>query len=405
MTAATLGRQLLRESRGARARLLFFTLCLAVGVAGVVAVASFSGALREALRTEARRLLAGDLRIEGLRPLPEPASALLAGEPGLRVARVLEMVTVVAAPAESRGAGRSRLVELRAVEGDFPFYGAIGLEPDRPLAEALEGDGAAAAPELLSALGLSLGDTLLVGGRPFTLRAAVLSEPDRLGSAFALGPRLYVSVAGLEATGLVTLGSRVEHRTLVATPPAAGAAGATRLAERLREAMPDPEFYRIRTAAQGEPRLERSVARAERFLALTALLSLRVGGVGVAQTTRAWLASRLEAIAIWKTLGATPREIAALYFAQVAVLAAAGSAAGALAGLGAARAVPSLVATLLPDLPLPVFQPLALARGVALGLAVALLFALPPLLAALRVPAARVLRHDAEPLPAGRALS
>jgi putative ABC transport system permease protein len=401
VNARAFARQLARESRGARGRLVFFALCLGVGVAGVVAVAGFSSALREGLAGEARRLLAGDLRVEGLRPLPEAAARVIAAEPGARVATVRELATVVAAPSTSAGAGRSRLVELRAVEGDFPFYGRLALEPGRPLAELVAGGGAVAAPELLSGLGLAVGDSISVGGRLFELRGVVRAEPDRLGSAFALGPRLYLSAAGLDATGLAALGSRVEHRTLVALPD--GAAAARALAARVQAALPDPDFQRVATAAEGQPELRRGVDRTERFLGLAALLSLLVGGVGVAQTVRAWLASRLEAIAVWKTLGARPREIAALYLAQVALLAAGGAAAGAVAGLALQRALPPLVATLIPDLPLPAFQPAALVRGVALGLSVALLFAALPLAAALRVPAARVLRRDAEPLPLPRA--
>jgi putative ABC transport system permease protein len=418
MTPRRFLRQLARESRGARGRLAFFTLCLAVGVAGVVAVAGFSAALREALRTEARRLLGGDLRVEGLRELPAPALETITREPGVRVARVWELPTMAAVPpaasasaASEAGAdgpggepGPSRLVELRAVEGEYPFYGRLALEPDRPLAELLAGDGAVAAPELAAALGLAPGDAIAVGGRRFVLRGLVRSEPDRIGG-FALGPRLYLSGESLRSTGLVALGSRIEHRTLVALAEGSGgAAAAEALAGRVRAALDEPQFHRVQTAAQGQPELRRGVDRTERFLGLAALLSLLVGGVGVAQTARAWLATRLDAIAVWKTLGARPREIAALHLAQVLLLALGGSLAGALLGLAVQRLLPPLVAGLLPDLPLPGFQPLALARGVALGVAVALLFAIAPLAAALRVPAARVLRRDAEPLPPRRGL-
>lgn len=410
MTPGRFLRQLGRESRGARGRLAFFTLCLAVGVAGVVAVAGFSGALREALRTEARRLLGGDLRVEGLRELPEPALAAIEARPGVRVTRVWEMPTMAAVPSaagpsDEHEPGASRLVELRAVEGDYPFYGRLALEPDRPLAELLAGGGAVAAPELASALGLAPGDAIAVGGRRFVLRGLVRSEPDRIGG-FALGPRLYLSGESLRSTGLVALGSRIEHRTLVALPdgPEGGAAASDALAERVRAALDEPQFHRVQTAAQGQPELRRGVDRTERFLGLAALLSLLVGGVGVAQTARAWLATRLDAIAVWKTLGSVPREIAALHLAQVVALALGGSLAGGILGVAVQHVVPPLVASLLPDLPLPGFQPLALVRGVALGVAVALLFAVSPLVAALRVPAARVLRRDAEPLPPPRGL-
>lgn len=391
--------QLRREARGARGRLVFFALCLAVGVAAVVAVAGFSSSLRSGLRSEAKRLLAADLRVEGRRAIPAPVDELLAAEPGVETTRVAELVTVVAAPS-----GRSQLVELRGVDGRFPFYGALALEPDRPLAELLAGGGAVAAPELFDRLGLSVGDTLSVGGHPFRLAGKVLSEPDRLGSAFALGPRLYLSGAGLAATRLAETGSRVEWRTLVALPSGSDDARVEALAARLRTALPDPAYYRIETSVQGQPELRRGVDRTERFLGVVALLSLIVGGVGVAQTVRTWLVSRLDAIAVWKALGGTPRELALLFLGQTLLLALAGSLLGAAAGLAVERALPGLVAGLVPDLPRAGISWGAVARGVALGVAIALLFALAPLVAALRVPAARVLRRDVEPLPAGRAL-
>ncbi len=407
MRARTLLRQIAREARGARGRVIFFILCLAIGVGAVVAVAGFSASLRATLAREARQLLAADLRVRGQKPVPAAVDELLAAEAsaGVRSTRLTEMVTVAAAPRTSAGAGRSQLVELKAVDGEFPFYGTLSLSPQRPLAALLADGGVVVAPELLARLGLRIGDPIAIGGKLFTLRGTVLAEPDRLGNAFTLGPRLFLSGESLRATGLIALGSRVTHRLLVklpaATPTAATPATAA-FASRLRSALGDPAFYRIETAAEGQPEMRRGVDRTERFLGLVALLSLVVGGVGVAQTVRAWLASRLDSIAVWKALGARPREILAIYLGQTILLAAAGSLAGAALGLALERLVPTLAGDLLPVLPQIELQPLAVLRGLGLGLGISLLFALPPLLAALAVPAARVLRREIEPLPPSR---
>ncbi len=405
MRPETLLRLIGREARGARGRVTFFILCLAVGVGAVVAVAGFSASLRATLAREARQLLAADLRVRGPKPVPPAVDELLAADPelpGLRSTRITELVTVTSAPPGSAGAGRSQLVELKAVDGEFPFYGALKLAPERPLAELLADGGAVAAPELLARLGLRLGDPIAVGGKRFILRGTVLAEPDRLGNAFSLGPRLFLSGASLRSTGLVALGSRVNHRLLVKLPEGTSNAAREAFAARLRGALADPAFYRIETAAEGQPELRRGVDRTERFLGLVALLSLVVGGVGVAQTVRAWLASRLDSIAVLKALGARPREILAIYLGQTALLATAGSLAGVALGLGLERLVPSLAGALLPVLPQIEFQPLAMLRGLGLGLGISLLFALPPLLAALAVPAVRVLRREIEPLPPSR---
>ena len=109
--------------------------------------------------------------------------------------------------------------------------------------------------------------------------------------------------------------SRVTHRLLVKLPDDAGAAAVEAFAARLRSALSEPAFFRIETSAEGQPEMRRGVDRTERFLGLVALLSLVVGGVGVAQTVRAWLSSRLDSIAVLKALGARPREILAIYLA------------------------------------------------------------------------------------------
>ena len=405
MTAGTLLRQIGREARGARGRVTFFILCLAVGVGAVVAVAGFSSSLRATLAREARQLLAADLRVRGQKPVPSAVDELLAAGPAwraVRSTRITEMVTVAAAPAGSAGAGRSQLVELKAVDGEFPFYGKLTLSPERPLSELLADGGVVIAPEALARLGLRIGDPIAIGGKRFTLRGTVLGEPDRLGNAFTLGPRLFLSGESLRSTGLVALGSRVTHRLLLKLPEGTPATGVETYAAELRSALGDPAFYRIETSAEGQPEMRRGVDRTERFLGLVALLSLVVGGVGVAQTVRAWLASRLDSIAVFKALGARPLEILAIYLGQTVLLATAGSLAGVLLGLGLERLVPSLAGSLLPVLPQIEFQPLAALRGLGLGLGIALLFALPPLLAALAVPAARVLRREVEPLPPSR---
>jgi len=404
LTGAVYLRLLARESRGARGRLLFFVLCLAIGVAAVVAVSGFSASLRQGLRKEARQLLAADLRLSGHREPPPALLAELAAEPGVRTTRLTEMVTVSVAPLGTPGAGRSQLVELRAVDGEYPFYGELALDPPRPLEELLADGGAVAAPELFARLSLAPGDPISVGGQRFVLRGRVISEPDRIGRAFALGPRLYLSGASLASTGLTALGSRVDHRLLVRLPDGAPAESAEALAGRLRALLPEPSFFRLETFAQGQPELRRGIDRTERFLGLVALLSLLVGGVGVAQTVRAWLAGRLDAIAVWKALGGRPREVLALYLGQTTLLALTGSAVGVALGWGIERALPRLLGALVPRLPLAPLGWGEIARGLGLGLGVALLFALPPLVAAVRVPTARVFRRSIEPLPPSRLL-
>jgi putative ABC transport system permease protein len=395
-------RYMFRESRGARGRLIFFVACLAVGVAAVVAVAALASSLDRAIRAEAKQLLAADLVVEGRRPLPEELAAALVQMPHVQRTDVKEMVTVVAVPGRQGQPGASQLVEVKAVDGDYPFYGRLGLEPDMSLSELLDERTVVAAPELLSRLGLDLGDALRVGGEEFHIAARVVSEPDRIDLSLAFGPRLFLDAQGLRRAGLERYGSRIRYRALLRLPPGAGIKDAEAVADELKKALPAAGFFNVETYAEAQPALRRGLARAERFLGLVALVSLLVGGVGVAQTVRAWLAGRLEAIAVIKCLGIRPREVMALYLGQAALLGCVGSGLGALAGIGVVLLVPVLLGDLIPSHLVHPWQPHALIRGSVLGLGVALLFSLPPLATVRRVSPAVVFRREAEPLPATR---
>jgi putative ABC transport system permease protein len=397
-------RHVRRESRGSRGRLVFFTACLAVGVAAVVAVAGLGASLDRSIRSEARQLLAADLAVKGSRPIPPDALQIVRDWPGARLASVKELATVVALPREAATTtgSRSQLVELKAVESGYPFYGRTVLEPDRPLAALLDPEGIVIAPEVAARFSIAAGDPLRVGEADFVVRGIVRSEPDRVGGGFALGPRVFVSIEGLERARLEQLGSRIEHRLLVKLPEGAPAADAVALADRLKAVLPERGWHEVETFSDAQPALRNGLKRAGRFLGLVALLSLIVGGIGVAQTVRAWIAGRMEAIAILRCLGMRPREVLALYAGQAALLALLGSAVGALGGVAILALVPAFVGDVLPGGAIQPWQPWAVARGIGLGLGVALLFSLPPLVGLGRVAPVRVFRRDAEPLPASR---
>ena len=396
-------RTLIRESRGSRGRLAFFVACLSVGVAAVVAVAGLSASLDEGIRTEARQLLAADLAIEGSRPVPRDLDFARIGLAGTVRTDLQEMVTVATGPPRQPGGlGRSQLVELKVVDGDYPFYGKLDLRPGRPLRELIGPESVVVGSELLAALRLREGGVLRIGGAPFRIAGVVLSEPDRVSVSLTLGPRVFLGPEGLARTQLTGRGGRVSHRTLLKLPAGFPGDQVASLEDRVLRAIPNSSFYRVETYKEAQPALRNSIDRVERFLGLVALLSLFVGGIGVAQSVRAWLAGRLDAIAVLKCLGLRPREIFPLYLGQTALLGLTGSVVGILMGALVQLALPSLFPDLIPGELIRPWQPGALLRGLLLGVGVALLFSLPPLSAVLRVPPSRVLRRDAEPLPQHR---
>ncbi len=405
MGPSTTLRHLRREARGSGGRLAFIVASLAVGVGAVVAVAGFSEGLQNGVRREARSLLAADLTVRGRQPVPDEVHRAIDQVAGTRRTHVREMLTLVAPAAgpeasASTGPG-SLLVELKSVDGTYPFYGDLELEPVGTLETLLDEARTAVAPEVLSRLGVRLGDRLKIGAAEFEIATVVHEEPDRIAGAFSMGPRLFLDADGLRRAELEQIGSRVVYRTLVQLP-ADRADDVDPVAEALKESLAGNIYYTVETYREAQPALRQGLQRMDRYLGLAALLSLLIGGVGVAQTVRSWIAGRLDSIAILRCLGYQPRQVVVLYLGQIVGLAVLGSLAGAALGIGVQLVAVRFLAGVLPVEHLDPWQPFALLRGLALGVGTGLIFGLPPILDARRVPPIRVLRRDAEPLPPGR---
>jgi putative ABC transport system permease protein len=388
----------LRGLRGARRRLAFVVLCVAAGVASLVAVESFGSLLDRAVRSEARRLLAADLELAGRRPLTadERAQAGRVLPAGSRTLAVVELVTMATAPARRPDTPPlTRLVELRAIEPGYPFYGRLVTDPPDAVGRVVREPVAAVHPELLGQLGLAIGDTLAIGRARFTVAGVITDEPDRSVQAFSAGPRVVVGGAFLDATELVQPGSRVRYRTLVRLPDAAAPADARAVARRVADALPSPEI-RVESFDDAQPALRRFLGRLGDYLGLLSLATVVLAGVGVGSQVAVHVARQIDAVAVLRCLGATGREIVAVFVVQAGLLGLGGGLLGAAAGTLAQLALPGLLAGFLPiDVRFGVSWA-AVLRGVALGVAMSTLFAWLPLLRVARIPALRVLRRGLE---------
>ena len=395
--AGTLVKAAWRESRGSSARLIFLVLCLALGTAAVSGVRALSAAIENGLREQSRELLGADLAIESRRGVPDEADLLVTATASARTTSTKSLATMASA------GGRSRLVDLKAVGPGFPFHGRVVLDPPRDVSTLTPLE-CAVAPEVLEGLHARLGDELSIGAARYTIAAVVVEEPGRLDFSFTIGPRVMLSLAGLEEAQLEGFGRRVVERRLWAFEGNPASASIEALARRLRAELPDAAYLRVETARDAQPALRRSIERVENWLALVALLALCLGGAGVAQLVHAHLDARAGAIAVQRVIGLRPREVMWVQLVHVAGLALFASLLGAFAGSLLPFALPSLLPGVLPEAFTLRFDWLAPLYGASVGVAVALLFALPPLVAVWQVPPVRALRHEAEPLQAPRLL-
>lgn len=386
----------LRELRGGLRGLRIVLACLALGVAAIAAVGTLRAGVAQGLAADGRRILGGDLEVEGgAQPLPDALRTWLRAR-GAAVSDVVTMRSMLVAPSGAR-----MLVELKAVDGAWPLVGTAALDPPLPVAVALRDGGVVAEPLVLQRLGLAPGATVRLGEATLTLRGSLLAEPDRVASPSILGPRVLISVAALPATGLVRPGSIVQYRLRAVLPP--GEAPATVMAA-LRAAFPDTG-WRLRDTREAAPGIARFIAQTSQFMTLAGLTALLVGGIGVANGVRAWLAARAQGIAVLRCLGASPRLVFFVCLIQVMALAALGVLLGVVVGAVAPIVAAPLLAALLPAAPRLGLFPGPLALAAASGLLTAAAFALWPLARALRIPGAVLFREAllparaAPPLP------
>jgi len=385
-----------REVRASPRRLLLLITSVAVGVAALVAINSFTANLRESVRRQAQALLGADLSLESRQPLPSRAERLidtLVGR-GAEEARVTNFSAMAYVP---RTDG-TRLVQVAAIRGGYPFYGQIRTEPDAAWPELQGGRHVVVDPSLLTALRARVGDTLALGEARFIISGTVASAPGNVGLRAAFGPRVFIPARFLEETRLLGFGARAEYEAYLRLPAGISAqAIAEERAPRLRG-----ERVRFRTVADDRERLNETLSRLTGYLGLVALIALLLGGIGVASAVVVFIRQRMETIAVLRCLGATGKRVLAVYAVEAAGMALAGSLVGAAVGVGFQQALPGLLAELLPvDVEATVSWS-AIALGVGMGLWVALVFALFPLLSIRRVPPLAALRRDYESEPRPR---
>jgi putative ABC transport system permease protein len=396
-------RMALREVRASWQRLLFFFVCIAVGVASIVAIRSVIQSVRDGLTREARAMTGGDIVVRSDRPIGENVRAAVekertSGRVGV-VAEAVEMATMVR-PADG---STTRMVELRAVQDAFPLYGTMTLRDGTYSHALLKDHGALVRPELLAQLKLRVGDEVLIGTQRFQIRGVIQNEPGRNLGAFSLGSRLFVDLADLPSTGLLSFGSRASYEMLLQVPgppPAPGGRDASTLLARELSAAFVNEFVRARSYRQNEGRLNQNLTRAENYLSLVGLVVLILGGIGVSSVTRVFVQQKVRSIAILKCVGCTTTQVLAVYLAQVLLLGIAGSALGvAIAGI-ALLTLPMFVGDLAALLQVEYgLTAGAVVQGMAVGLLVSVLFSVVPLLEIRNVKPSLLLRQDTSTLP------
>jgi len=368
-----------RDSRASRRRLALFSLSVVLGIAALVAIGSLGANLERGIDEQARGLLGADLIITG-RNEPSEAVRSYVADIGAEVAREISFSSMLAFPSAQ---GATRLVNVRALEGDFPFYGDFTSDPGNAVQRFRSGGNVIVIEEtLLRQYGVKAGEMVKLGNTDFTIAGALQKLPGESSAlAATVAPRALIPMAQLGVTGLAERNVLVRHRLMLKLPegrtPAAVEAA---MRQQFRS-----EGLSYDTVAERKRDLGRVLENIEGFLSLVGFIALFLGGIGVASAIHVYVRQKITTVAVLRCLGATAWQSFAVYVVQGVALGFFGAITGAALGVAIQFLLPQLLKDVLPfDVQFTIAWA-AVVRGMGAGLVICVLFTLLPLLAVRRV--------------------
>jgi len=398
MTWSHLFRQALRMTardwRAGELRLL--AAALVTAVAAVTSVGFLVDRIRLGLERDASQLLGADLVLSS----DSPIDAALAGRARAAGLQTADTVVFPSMALSEKERDRNALAAVKAVSAGYPLRGRLRVSDapgadDAPAADVPVQGEVWVDTQLLQSIGASVGDRIKLGESSFRIARVIAVEPDRGAQFINFAPRVMLNLADLPATQLIATGSRVTYRLLMAGEREAVRAFGAGLERQLARGQ------RLESLEGGRPEMQRTLERAQRFLALVALLAAMIAAVAVAAGARRFSLRHLDSCAMMRCLGLAQADIFRLFALEFLLVGLAACVVGMLAGyafhFGLLALLGSLIST---TLPLPSLLPAV--QGFACGLVLLLGFALPPLAQLRQVPPLRVLRKDIG-LPTGRA--
>jgi putative ABC transport system permease protein len=397
----------MRELRSGAGGLIVFVVCIALGVAAVAAIGSLAASFDAALARHGRLLIGGDLSFE-----------LVHRQASAEERTALDSLGLVSESASFRAmartpAGRTALIEVKAVDEAYPHYGEVSILEPEDAGPAWRFPGVVLAEQsLLDRLDLEVGSSLTIGDAKITVGGILGQQPDRLADRLSYGPKVLMSRETLDQTRLIQPGSLIRWIYRLKLPEARAADRDVLAAAKsaIESKFPQAGFA-IRDWTDPAPALRRDAGRFTQFISFVGLTALLLGGIGVGNAIQSYMAKKREIIATFKCLGSPSRQVLMVYLIQALMLAALGIALGLLLGALAPVALSAIYSDALPIALAVEPHPLPLLTAALAGLLTMVLFVLWPLGRAASVSPAVLMRahlteereHSAWPYAAGSA--
>jgi putative ABC transport system permease protein len=378
-----------RDSRRNRSRLLLFVSSIILGIAALVAIYSLGDNMRQEIDRQAAALLGADLEISNNKQ-PSDTIQQLVQTLGDRRSEERSFTSMILF---QKGNG-TRLVQVRALSGEFPYYGDLETEPATASRSFRIAPAALVDQTLMLQFGAKPGDTVRVGNSSFVIAGSLVSAPGQTGLSASVAPIVYIPLQYLEATGLSQKGSRISYRFFIKYDRKVNI---DKVVEGIQPQL-EKEGLNYDTVESQKEDTTRSLRSLTQFLAFVSFVALLLGCIGVASAIHIYVREKIASVAIMRCLGAQGKQAFIIYLVQIVVIGFIGSIIGAIIGTIIQQFLPLVLKDFLPvTIETNISWP-AIGQGLALGLIISFLFALLPLISIRNVSPLNTLRLSLQPL-------
>ncbi len=354
-----------------------------LGVAALVAINSFNYNLRKEINKEAATLLGADLAASSNRPMDSTMMTILDSLPGDR-AREMEMMSMAYIPKTNE----TQFVRLKALEGEFPFYGKIKTIPSEAAQTFKKGVSALVDESLMIEHNLREGDSIKIGKTTFEIKGRLSGAIGSVGAMSSVAPAIYINMSEIDSTGLIQPGSLINYAYYYKVPESFN----IDKWKAARKTQFRSDNVRLETIEDRKENLNKAFSFLNYFLNLVAIVALLLGCLGVASSVLIYVKSKTNSIALLRCLGMKPWDAFLVYFIQITFLGAIGVGIGIGLGVIIQSALPILMKDFLPVSVQMNVSPRAILEGLIVGLSVTTLFSLIPLVSIRNVSPLRTLR-------------
>jgi putative ABC transport system permease protein len=382
-----------RDSRRNRSRLLLFISSIILGIAALVSIYSLGNNLKDEVNNQAATLLGADLELTSNQPA-NPGIQKLIDSIGGEQSQEQSFASMVMFLKNSG----TRLVQVRALKGSFPYYGSLETKPADATETFRSKQEALVDQTLMLQYGARIGDSIKVGDMDFAIAGQLLDAPGQTGFSSSIAPIVYIPLRYLDRTGLLQKGSRISYHYYFKLAPGVNI---EKLVNSIKDTL-EANDVNYRTIEREKEDTGRFFTDLTKFLSLVGFIALLLGCSGVASAVHVYVREKMNTIAILRCLGVRSFQAFLIFLIQIVATGLLGSVIGAALGVTIQQFLPVILKDFLPIEITTSISWIAIGEGLAIGIIVTILFALMPLLSIRKISPLAALRASFEPVTASK---